>query len=56
MILQKYGKAHVIKDGEDIKRVDAPIGSKAYKNMSAEKTGTIMSDTVKTFGFGSDEA
>ena len=46
----------VIKDGEDIKRVDAPIGSKAYKNMSAEKTGTIMSDTVKTFGFGSGEA
>ena len=46
----------VIKDGEDIKRVDAPVGSKAYKNMTEEKTGSILSDTVKTFGFGSGEA
>ena len=44
------GVVIVIKDGEDIKRVNAEEGTKAYKNYSNEKSG------VKTFGFGSGAA
>ena len=46
----KKSEVVVIKDGQDLKRVQAEEGTRAYRNYSNEKKG------VKTFGFGSGVA
>ena len=40
----------VIKDGQDLKRVKAEVGTRAYRDYSDDKKG------VKLFGFGSGVA
>ena len=47
----KAGQVIVIKDGEDKERVDVSPGTKQYKNLAADKTGSVFSDEVKAFGF-----
>ena len=45
------GQVIVIKDGEDKERIDVSPGTKQFKNLSADKTGSAFSDEVKAFGF-----
>ena len=45
------GQVIVIKDGEDKERIDVSPGTKQFKNLSANKTGSAFSDEVKAFGF-----
>jgi hypothetical protein len=41
----------VIKDGEDKERIDAEPGTKKFKNLAADRSGSAFTDKVKAFNF-----
>jgi len=41
----------VIKDGEDKERIDVEPGTKKFKNLAADRSGSAFTDKVKSFNF-----